>query len=194
MIMQIKNMSYGDARYIILKSLDTRDEIGIILLNDYPQLLNTMGEVSKVIESAMSCGDGGLGSVQYPDFSIIYTLKEITNSMPSYMLRDFNCMAWEDFLNAWLCICDNFCDIIKDKVTQEPENRPEFDKYLHSIIDIQQGLGAIIRLITVGLSYIDLINATSSILDEVKTWKDSRPTSLRLSEAYLQALDFYKEK
>lgn len=194
MIMQIKNMSYGDARYIVIKSLDTRDEIGTILLRDHPQLLNTMGEVSRIIEEAMSCGNGGLGGVNYPSPDVFRDLEVVTNTLPAYMLRDIVNPAWEDFLNAWISLCDNLCNIVHAKIENEPDDNPCFNDMLNTMIEIQKGLGSIMRLIEVGVSYIDLINATSRILDEVKTWKECRPTSLRLSEAYLQALDFYKEK
>ena len=65
--------------------------------------------------------------------------------------------------------------------------------YVNASAELRQSLDCVVRLIEIGNGYIDLLQATILLLNEIKTWGDARPTSLKMSEAYLHALDFYKK-
>lgn len=189
---EVKKMNFGDARYLILKSLDTRDAIGSLLIKYSPQLLNTVGKVCNSLEEVMMAGEGGNALFVIPDENELISIIEITRAMPCFMLQDIACPLWSDFLSAWICLIENFGGAILQKV--DGIEGPYEDKMRDTVGDMFQALTSIERLITCGNSYIDLIQATNNLLNEIKSWANTRPTSLRLSEAYLQALDFYKEK
>ena len=189
---EVKKMDFSDARYLILKSLDTRDAIGSLLIKYSPQLLNIVGKVCNSLEEVMMAGEGGNSLFEIPDDSELRAIIQTTREMPCLMLQDVSCPLWSDFLSAWICLIENFGGAMLQKV--DGIEGPHEDQIRATVGDMFQALTSIERLITCGNSYMDLIQATNSLLNEIKSWNNSRPTSLRLSEAYLQALDFYKEK
>lgn len=192
MVNKIKHMNFSDARYIILKSLDTRDEIGEIFVKEDSQLTTVIATICSNLEMAMMAGEGGLAAMSLPEIEHIRLLVNITQKMPCYLLQDISSPLWEDFLSAWICLIENFTSAIFQKIGDiegpvEDELRREANTLLNS-------LNTVDRLINCGIAYVDLIQATTHLLQEIKTWSNVKPTSVKLSEAYLQALDFYKEK
>lgn len=191
---QLRTMTFDQARYAVLKALDLREGVGEYLLRDYNILYEFMSQVIDKMAATVNPGYGGLANFEIPTYEEINRLVEVTRLLPSYMLRDDVVGRYDDFIAGWVTLMNAYCDIAFQKLEQENQEDQRIMDTKRHISELGEAVISIEHLVQVGLCYIDLFKATSEILDEIKVWRESRPTSLRLSEAYLEALDFYKDK
>ena len=194
MVTELKELDFGQARYVILKELDLKGPVGTILLRDQHELAEVVSTVVKTIESAM-CPEIGLAGVTPMSDRTYRVLNHVSNTMPSYMLREPNTFAWGEFLNAWMILIDNYLNI-QDTIVENLETpHPEMSVELRDrIANLRDGLSSIYRLVALGVSYADLINVTDRLVEEIRSWGNARPAALQLSSAYLEALNFYNKK
>lgn len=193
MLRKIVDMPIGEARYIVLKSLDTHDEIGELILQSHPDAMVVVNEIIGNVLAASLRGGGGVSAFEFQDRNYIHTFIAMTKELPSYMLLDINCVAWDSFLNGWLIIGDQYQELLDKAIDCCGQDTAEIKEYTKLSYELRNALDGVVRLIEIGNGYIDLLQATSHLLREMQTWGDARPTSIKMSEAYLQALDFYKK-
>ena len=107
------------------------------------------------------------------------------------MLQNLASPTWEDFLSAWVSLMGNYIGVVMARV--ENEEFGDKESLIQTLMNIGESCEAITQLVEIGISYIDLLNASRQLVDEMKTWQNSRPTSLKLSEAYLDSLNFNRK-
>lgn len=191
MIMNMRAMEFGEARYIVLKELDTRGDVGSKLLKHNHELLNIVEKVCSNLEASFSPQMGGLAAVDIPNNWELEVLLQISTAFPSYMLQNLASPTWEDFLSAWVSLMGNYIGVVMARV--ENEEFGDKESLIQTLMNIGESCEAITQLVEIGISYIDLLNASRQLVDEMKTWQNSRPTSLKLSEAYLDSLNFNRK-
>ena len=75
-----------------------------------------------------------------------------------------------------------------------PQNQDLFDEYTKYLTNIMQSLDPVLSLLELTVSYKALFQATAQLLDELHTWRQSRPAAIRLSEAYLNSIGYYNNR
>lgn len=189
MILSLKEKDFGEARYIIMKEIETVSPIGKILIDRDSRIFEIMDLITYNMEKSYHPEEGGIAAFELPDPHFLNSLIYITETFPSLILQDLH-INWDDFASAWLTIMANYCKILEEKIALEfnPETVQLYQDLNHHL---DQAIESIIRLFEIGITYIDLINSSRGLVEEMKSWGEARPTSLKLSEAYLNALKFY---
>ena len=83
MIMNMRAMEFGEARYIVLKELDTRGDVGSKLLKHNHELLNIVEKVCSNLEASFSPQMGGLAAVDIPNNWELEVLLQISTAFPA---------------------------------------------------------------------------------------------------------------
>lgn len=109
MLHKIEKMDFGAARYAVLKSLDTRDEIGKSVLRHAPHFLDTMLSICDLIEKCEveevhPLDIGEIKTVQYSD------LNQVLIRLPSLILLNSE-QNWDTFCSGLILLVSNFLDI-----------------------------------------------------------------------------------
>lgn len=191
MIFNLKEKDFGESRYIVLKEIDTVGQIGRLLINRNDALMQSIQEMTYNMEKAYLPECGGIAAFELPHIQCLYDIIGATEALPSLILQDLHA-NWDDFLSAWLCLITNYCKIIVEKIELDPAQE-RAKQCAENLSRLDRAIESIVRLFEFGLTYMDLINASRTLVEEIKTWGDARPMALKLSEAYLNTLNFYKE-
>lgn len=210
MLSKMKEMNVGQARYVVIKELDTRGPIGQLLLNLDPQLTSTMmnlceaifetdnwlGECDKICEA----NNNGAGQA-YPDpptflgfdnryVQIIMTIADV---LPAYTLM-YSELDWDTFCSAFATIIDNYISVVMagiDRANFPSEHREEHERNAQML---SQCLNPIYKLVEIGAGYEELLRASAKLVQQMKSWEQSAPSPVRLSQTYLESLGFYTKK
>lgn len=188
MIFNLKEKDFGDSRYILMKEFDTVGPIARIIYDRYPMMRRAVAEAMYTMEIVYLPERGGLASFNLPDFQMLWELCGTTESMTSFVLQDLG-LQWDDFLSAWMSFITNYCKILCDKLEFE-ENEVLKNEYEVIVKNIDNAISGLLNLFELGISYLDLIQTSRKLLEEMKAWGDARPTAMKLSEAYLNTLNF----
>ena len=196
MLNNIHNFNYGEARYLILKEIDTQGNIGRILISIIPNLSLTMIRAVEQIDalSVWNPGDPENNLIISNDtINMFVTMQSV---FPTLILTEDN-LPWNNFMSAWCALANEFCSKYEGfanyKLAQNP-NDPMARDILRHIETIGHTLEPIMRLAQIGAGYTELLKASAEMVKELKSWRQSRPSSLRLSQAYLTSLGLYKEE
>lgn len=187
MLQNIKNMSYGAARYTVLKELDTRGPIGRLLLNYDHQLASKMMNICDWIDSAaIALSNNQLQDMRWTSIdqapnSFIF----IAEKFP-FLILTASELNWDVFISAWLVITHEFLGVMNACVEHLP--REDAERLIEICHRIESTLEPTYTLAELGASYTDLIKASNEMVKELRNWRQSQPASLRLSQAYLRAL------
>lgn len=186
MIDKFIEMTYGEARYEVLKELDTRGPIGSLLQKNCPDLLSTMEFVCRQLEKVMT-EDFKIQDLGNIPMNIKETLESILASYPIFILlhSEYN---WNTFTSGLILLIKNYNNVALEfyrTCNQEEDWIKQEYKYLARM---QELIDATINLINLGAGYLDLLQASAIIVEELKTWRKSRPASMKLSESYLKSL------
>lgn len=185
MLNNFVKMTYGEARHEVLKELDNRGPIGSFLLSRHPDLTNIIEYVCRYLEKAMTPDSDPKDLGNFPS-NIKTSLEFLTLRFPSYLIlyseHDWNC-----FCSALFLLLDNFLNAGETFINSVAEDdwSKEEKKYINRI---REQLSAILRIIDIGAGYSELCKASAQIVEELKTWSQSRPAAFKLSEAYLKSL------
>ena len=194
MLTEIRNFSYGEARYHVMKEIDTLGPIGRILTAIQPQLSLIMIRVLEQIDAITAWepgeDDGAFTISQYTLDMFI----RIEHEFPTLILTEDK-LPWNDFMSAWCAIVHQYCSVFGNYLDFKLSNGPE-DERSQTIAQriglIQDTLAPTYTLAQMGAGYLELMQASSSIVKELRSWRQSRPASLRLSQTYLTALGLVK--
>lgn len=191
MLQKFKEMSYGSARYLVLRELDERGPIGQLLLRYDSQLaVKMMNFCDWIDRSAIACGENRPDDIDWRKANDIPgTLMMCAETFP-FLILTASELDWTGFLSAWITIAKEFLAIAGYIAANSPEDQR------HGINNIMRGVEETLRptytLMELGVSYIDLIKASSNLVQEMQKWRQSQPAAIRLSEAYLKALGVMK--
>lgn len=195
MITKIKHMSYGAARYCVLKELDERDSIGRLLLSYDPQLATKMMDFCDWIDKAnIAYGNNTPELIDWGKAQDIpHTLIAFAEKFP-FLTLSASELNWEGFLSAWLVIANEFVNILEHHL--RTGHIPEQDaRRLEQLVRAcQDTLRPVYTLAELGASYTDLIKAGQELVREMQKWRQSQPASIRLSQAYLKAVGIIKDE
>jgi len=197
MLNKLKEYSYGDARYIVLKELDTRGPIGDFLLNfqpHYATLVMQMGEFIDTWDSQMDALPPSImeiPGIQDQDFQTICAMHEM---LPDFILLHSE-LDWNTFISAYLTFLSVFVNLTIDILHhyETPENTAEMQDLVSRIQHYVSSLDSTLRLCELGAGFSDLLHASQNIVRELQGWKQSNPSAVRLSQAYLKAIGFMPE-
>lgn len=196
MLNDFKVFEFPEARYLILKELDTRGPIGQLLLNIDARLANTVMGMAEDIDLVHCAQPGEYVNVQNetPVNQFIY----ISDMLPSLILTHSE-LDWNTFISAYCAFIHEYVEAmhhnyaIKEELNEVPEDERCFlDHKRHELDELRQAVMPTLKLAEIGIGYTELLQASSTIAEELKSWRQSRPTSLRLSRAYLEALGISK--
>ena len=171
MLNKLENMNFGTARYAVLKSLDTRDEIGRSILRLAPHFLDTMISICNLIErceleEVHPLDIGEIKPVQYSDLNCVLP------KLPMLVLIHSE-QNWNFFCSGLVLLINNFLDI-QEQVLPIFDEESQASEMLKIKI-LRDALSAIARLIEIGAGYTDLLKAAAYILDEIRDWKHTSP-------------------
>lgn len=194
MVTNIKEMSYGAARYCVLKELDERGPIGQLLLSYDHQLANTMMDFCDWIDRTNIAYESNRPrDIDWRKADHMpAVLMSFAEKFP-FLILSASELDWNGFLSAWLAIAGEFVTIMNHHL-QEPMPEPEKHKIEDIIRGCQETLQPVFTLVEFGASYLDLIKAGNELVREMKMWRQSQPSSIRLSHAYLRALGIIKDE
>lgn len=195
MITKIKNMSYGAARYYVLKELDERDDIGRLLLSYDPQLAIKMMDFCDWIDKAnIAYGNNDPDSIDWRKAQDIpNTLVAFAEKFP-FLTLSASELNWEGFLSAWLTIANEFVNILEHHMRTGRLPEDDFRRLEQMARACQDTLRPVYTLAELGAGYLDLIKAGSELMKEIQKWRQSQPSAIRLSQAYLKAVGIIKDE
>ena len=186
MIDKFVEMAYGKARYEVLKELDTRGLMGQLLLKSYPDLLTTMEFICRQLEKVMT-EDFDIQDLGNIPANIKETLQSLLNSYPIFILLHSE-YDWNVFTSGLILLIKNYLNAeLEFYHTCNQEDEWIKQEYVY-LMNMQKLIDATMNLINLGAGYLDLLQASAVIVEELKTWRKSRPASMKLSESYLKSL------
>lgn len=193
MLQKIKEMSYGAARYMVLKELDTRGEIGRLLLNYDHQLAATMMNLCDWIDTAaIALAENRFAGIKWESISHApHAFVTMAEKFPFLILTE-SALNWDTFISAWNTIIQEFLGVMSACIQYLPKEDAE--RLIEMCNMIENTLRPTYTLAELGASYIDLMRAGNEITKELRNWRQSQPASLRLSQAYLRALGVIKDE
>ena len=185
MLNNFVQMSFGEARYEVLRELDVRGPIGAFLLSRHSELTGMIEHICRYLEKAMTPEVLPKDYGNFPN-NIKYDLEFLLLKLPTYLVV-YSEYDWNKFCSALFLLIDNYlnagesfvCSCGNDEWAQQER------EYIRQI---REQLSAILRIVDIGAGYTELCKASSQIVEELKTWSRSRPAAFRLSEAYLKSL------
>lgn len=185
MLNNFVQMTYGEARYEILKELDTRGPIGSFLLSRHQDLTATVEHMCRYLEKAMTPDTDPKSFGNFPN-NVKCSLEFLLLRIPTYLIV-YSEYEWNKFCSALFLLVDNYLNAGESFVATCGDD--EWTKAEKNYIQrIREQLSAILRIIDIGAGYTELCRASSQIVEELKTWSRSRPAAFKLSEAYLKSL------
>lgn len=198
MLNKVINFQYGKARYIVLKELDTRGPIGQILTKNNSRSADIILDLADKIDRMEIClSDSEAGSMPWP-FSvnedhfnfIIHTNRSFANLVLLNSELD-----WNTFINAWLAFVNHYLDVLQRYADprRTPDNDNDYEQMHSQVCNIANSLQSVMKLLEIGYGYTELIEASNSLVQEMRGWQQSRPAAIKLSQAYLKSLGFCKE-
>lgn len=193
MVNKLKEMSYGAARYIVLKELDERDSIGRLLLKYDRQLtINMMDYCDWIDKADISIQSKKLYDINWQKaVDIPKVLIHIGQRFPFLVLQHSE-LDWTAFISAWVRISEEFIGIIEHYISLRDLKEEEISGLRQIIAECRSAIEPTITLVNLGVGYMDLIAAGRELVNEMQQWQQSQPAALRLSNAYLQSLGVIK--
>lgn len=194
MLTEIRNFSYGEARYYVMKEIDTLGPIGRILTTIQPQLSLIMIRVLEQIDALTTWQPGEDDSAFIITQDTLDMFIRIEREFPTLVLTEDK-LPWNDFMSAWCAIVHQYCSMLGNYLDFKLSNGPADERSEtlgQRIAMIQDTMAPVYTLAQLGAGYLELLQASSSIVKELKSWRQSRPASLRLSQTYLTALGLAK--
>lgn len=178
-------MTYGEARYEILKELDTRGPVGSFLLSRHQDLTSTVEHICRYLEKAMTPEVEAKDIGNFPG-NIKTNIEYLLLRIPTYLVV-YSELKWDTFCSALFLLVDNY--LSAGETFLETCGEDDWVKNERTYINrMREQLSAILRIIDIGAGYTELCVASSQIVEELKTWSRSRPAAFKLSEAYLKSL------
>lgn len=194
MLNKIRNFSYGEARYHVMKEIDTQGDIGRILSSIVPQLSIIMIRVCEQIDKLHAWNPGEPENDLQVSQDTINMFVAIQQAYPTLVLTE-DTLEWNDWMSAWCAMVHEFCSAFGGYANYKlsmNEQDPMANSLLQELGGIEATLAPTMRLAELGAGYNDLLQASAEIVKELKSWRQSRPASLRLSQAYLASLGLVK--
>lgn len=188
MIQKIKEMSFGTAKYIVLKELDERGPIGQLLISYDYNFANNMMNICEWIDRAdISVEEKNLNSIQWSYLDeACCLLSQMSEKFPFLMLISSE-LEWTPFVSAWLTIADQLI-LLANYALENGLEGPDREFCMRLIDTLQMVLAPIHQLIELSVGYQELLKASAEIVKELRGWKQSQPAAIRLSRAYLQSM------
>lgn len=204
MLNKVEEFNFGQAKYIVLKELDTFGPIAKELLaKDLRNLNVEMMEICDRIELIQTWDkQGALPTSYHIEDRHFYCFISLGEVLPSLVLLRSE-LNWNTFIGGLLIIADEYCKcyaeltniVFEEESKKETSNEmPCIEDNINRLQDIKNSFDAIKVLLEIGVGYTELLKASFDIARELKTWRNSNPASIRLSQSYLKALDFIDDK
>lgn len=188
MIQKIKEMNFGAAKYVVMKELDERGPIGQLLLSYDPNIANNMMNICEWVDRSQIAleehNDSGVDLRYLEEASCL--LSQMSEKFPFLMLISSQ-LEWEIFLSGWMAIAGEMIAIGSYMI-----DRIQDDYLRDKTIQMVEGLKIVLapthQLIELGAGYQELLQASAEIVKELRHWRQSQPSAIRLSHAYLRSL------
>ena len=197
MLNDFKVFEFPEARYILLKELDTKGPIGRLLLNALPHLANNVMGMADMI-NCVHCAQPGEYIPQRGDGVSVHEFVAVGEILPGLILTHSE-LNWNDFISAYCAFVHEYVQAMthnydvreSDGTPLTDEERCFFEQSRNDLRILQNAVMPTLKLVELGIGYTELLQASSKIVEELQSWRQSRPTSLRLSRAYLDALGIH---
>ena len=188
MMDRVIEYTYGEARYEVLKELDTRGYVGSLLLKHHTDLINIINVMCRTLETAMSPDFEDVKSLGNMPLNVKEMLLSILSKYPSYILIHSE-YDWTPFTSAFVLLVTNYLNLMEQFCEECSALKDDwYHKEVATIKLLREYIDAILNLMELGVSYKNLIQASNEIAAELKTWRQNRPAAMRLSQTYLQSL------
>lgn len=182
---------YNQAKYIVMKELDTRGPIGAVLISYIQNFDFIMSRIITSTDEMRLWKEGEpLLPPQIPlDFQ--EALYHIARNLP-YMILKNSEYDWNTFISAYISVLYEYCELTlkMNHLGNINRNNENLNKNAAEIEKIKETLDPTLQLVTIGIGYSALIQASEQIMADMKAWRDTKPATLKLSDAYLAALGF----
>lgn len=186
MIKKLVELTYGEARYEVLKELDTKGPIGKFLIKRHPNLISDMELICRTLEKAMTPGSSPRELGNFPE-NVRENLRELMMKMPTYLILESD-MDWTIFLSGLCLLITNYIGAEKMFYESYDIKSPEFERDLAFIAFVEEQLMAISHLAEIGSSFLDLVIIANRTTEMLKDLNAAQPGSLKLSQMYLKSL------
>ena len=161
-----------DATTIVRKHYKENTEIAQLINERVPGFINIFDSIVDII------------SQENPEVimtpQIEYTMLYFAELCPLFLVIASH-LDWNEFLSAYIFVITVYQDYL------EKHNYEKADTILTQLVPIY-------RMAEFGAGYEELIRASNMLVAEMKLWRDIAPPSLKLSQAYLESLGYYKSK
>ena len=190
MLNKLQNMDFSQARYALLKEVDTRGEICRFISDREFMFTTIMCDITYLADRYLNTmlSPDEVTTISDDTFQVLMNVAE---KAPSWSIR--LPADWNEFISAFIVIVDTYLKLENDLSDLLDEGSKEKQREKNRINSIREALAGLMAFIQQGALHRDLIQATTEVLIELKGWQNIRPTPLKLSEAYLHSLNYYKE-
>lgn len=192
------DMTYDRARNVFFSEIDTGGPIGLIWIMQDKDILDRMLVLLEFVDTWNDVKEFPPEPIMFPLTAedIFNTIIHFNMQLPTHILlkSEYN---WNEWISAYIIFMKKVIEIHK-KALEYYVSRGIDEKYatreMESLQSITVSFEGVLKLVTIGASYTDLIQAGNYIVQELKSWGQSRPGAVRLSEAYLKAIGFYPDE
>lgn len=204
MLNKVVDLTFAQARYIILKELDECGPIAHLLRKKNARLTEQFHELCEIVVKHRQWIDEHIEDMEaeMPAWDIskmqAFSFIAINEHLPHLILCNSE-LNWDDFISAWLVIYTEYIDVY-NTLTQTFYNRhannllEDDDKIISMNRELLEAMSmsitGILNLLDIGMGYTQLIRSTDYLLKEISEYKHSNPNPVRLSRAYLESLGF----
>lgn len=197
MVQKLKDMHFGTAKYVVMKELDERGPIGQLLISYDPNFANNMMNVCEWVDKTqITLEEQQNNRNPQIDYGYLEDAVRLLNSMSEkfpFLMLVASQLDWETFLSGWLTITNEIAQI--SGFLAEQNDDPRLCDMCRQCSDsLMAILAPTCQLIELGIGYQELLQASAEIVKELQGWRQSQPSAIRLSHAYLRSLGMIPEE
>lgn len=198
MITTLKNLTIEQAKGIIFQNFDESTNEARVLRKQWPKILEMFETIIRQLEECENRKD--VSYLSFPPKEFANMMHEISVQLPSILLIESG-YSWDNLCSAIYFIFNSYsiaqvvlAQTVLQDTTQPKDILEQAKTNVQLFNEIQHNWLAVLQLIDIGASYLNLINASNYIIQQFRQWSVGNPSAVRLSEMYLKSLGYCKGK
>lgn len=192
MIYNINSYEFDEACAILGDTFEHSEPIAMIItkkMYNFKTVIKSMSYLINIVINQNNNPDNDEEEVHIFDPFIIQQLNEFLTNLPLWLLRYDN-IDWTNFLSAYMILFENYIKIQEDLIPMINEDDVEGkNQALASLTELKELYSATEKLASMTVGYYTLIKASSQLVDEMRRYEDTAPTTYRLSKLYIDSIN-----